>query len=275
MSTTEDPLRFLVRFIHLEKMLPPFPGVHETLLAELLKIGAQDLLQVRKQLAAEVFAAAEELLGDDAFARQVDRLPFAAGSTVIGLGDSVTDDLQSWLEILRQVLDRRRPNDRITLVNAGASGEATPQIMSRLPLVLASKPQWVICLAGTNDARCFGPTLGTTQVSLAETTRNLQFFTDYAARHTDARWIWMTPVPVVEQRIPGHWFWTPMQTLWARRDVEAIGAAMLKLGNPVVDLRPAFAGERGAGLILDDGVHPTLQGQQQILRELVAKLAGG
>lgn len=273
--STEDPLRFLVRFIHLEKMLPPFPGVHETLLADLLKMDAQDLLRVRRQLAAEVATAAEELLGDETFARQVDRLPFAAGSTIVGLGDSVTDDLQSWLEILRQVLERRRPNDRITLVNAGASGEATPQIMSRLPLVLASKPQWVICLAGTNDARCFGPALGTTQVSLGETTRNLKFFTDFAARHSEARWLWITPVPVVEQRIVGHWFWTPMQTLWARRDIEAIGEAMLGLGNPVVDLRPVFAGEAGADLILDDGVHPTLLGQQEILKKLVVKLAVG
>lgn len=273
MNTTEDPLRFLVRFIHLEKMLPPFPGVHETLLADLLQMGGEELLRLRRQLADETGRAADELLGDEAFARQVDRLPFLPGSTVVGLGDSVTDDLQSWLEILRQVLGRRRPQDRITLVNAGASGEATPQIMSRLPLALAAKPQWVICLAGTNDARCFGPVTGTTQVSLGETLRNLKSFTDYAARHTEAQWLWMTPVPVVEQRIAGHWFWTPMQTLWARRDVEAIGEAMLKLGHPVVDLRPVFAGEDGAGLILDDGVHPTLRGQQQILRALVAKLA--
>ena len=65
-----------MRLIHVEKMLPPLPGVHETLLADLLKMGAEDLLKVRAQLAAEVRRAAEELLGNAAFASQVDRLPF-------------------------------------------------------------------------------------------------------------------------------------------------------------------------------------------------------
>ncbi len=54
----------------------------------------------------------------------------------------------------------------------------------------------------------------------------------------------------------------------------AIGDAMLASKERVVDLRPAFAGAAGADLILDDGVHPTLQGQATILRTLVAALAG-
>ncbi len=273
MSSTEDPLRFLVRFIHVEKMLPPLPGVHEALLADLLKIGADDLRKIRAQLAAEVRQAAEELSSDAAFAQQIDRLPFAAGSTIVGFGDSVTDDLQSWLEILRQVLELRRARDQIKVVNAGASGEATTQMLFRLPGVFALNPQWVICMAGVNDARCFGAATTTTQVSLGETHRNLVAFQDYAARNSPTRWMWMTPVPVIEARVVGHWFWTPMQTLWATKDVLAIGDAMAGLGNPVVDLRPAFAGAAGQELILDDGVHPTLQGQQVILRELVKKLA--
>jgi acyl-CoA thioesterase I len=274
-SKAENPLRFLVRFIHVEKMLPPLPGIHETMLADLLKISAEDLKGVRAQLAAEVRQAAEELLSDATFAQRVDRLPFTAGSTVVGLGDSLTDDLQSWLEILRQVLELRRPKDQIKLVNAGASGEATPQIMFRVPAVVAMNPEWIICMAGTNDARCFGVATTTTQVSLAETRRNLAAFSEYNAKNGRARWLWMTPPPVIASRVAGHWFWTPMQTQWTPADVLAIGDAMLGLGSPVVDLRPAFAGASAEELILDDGVHPTLRGQQIILRELVAKLAAG
>ncbi len=272
MSAAEDPLRFLVRLIHVEKILPPLPGVHDMLLADLLKIDATVLTQVRAQLAAEVRQVAEDLLGDASFAKAVDRLPFSQGSTIVGLGDSITDDLQSWLEILRQVLELRRPQDQIKLVNAGASGESTPQIMFRVPPTLALHPEWVICLAGVNDARRFGGVAEPIQVSLNETRRNLSAFRDYAARHGKARWLWVTPVPVIEERIVGHWFWTPMATFWARNDVHAISEAMLGLGGPAVDLRPVFAGESGAQLILDDGVHPNLQGQKAIVREIVTKL---
>jgi len=273
MAFVEEPPRFLVRFIHVEKMLPPLPGVHDLLLADLLKMPPEVLTGIRAQLAAEVHAAAEALLADPTFARQVDQLPFAPGSTIVGLGDSLTDDLQSWLEILRQVLALRRPKDGIKLVNAGSSGEATPQILFRVPGVVALEPQWIICMAGTNDARRFGGATSPTQVSLGETGRNLAAFADYASRHGKARWMWMTPPPVIESRVAGHWFWTPMATSWKAADVQAIGETMRGLGDPVVDLRPAFAGDAGAELILDDGVHPTLQGQQAILRALVAKLS--
>lgn len=273
MAYVEEPPRFLVRFIHVEKMLPPLPGVHDTLLADLLKMPAEVLKGIRAQLAAEVRQAAESLLSDSTFARQVDQLPFAAGSTVVGFGDSLTDDLQSWLEILRQVLEIRRPKDQIKLVNAGASGESTTQMLFRVPQVLSLNPACVISMGGTNDARRFG-TLSVTQVSLAETRRNLGAFADAAAKAGNVRWVWMTPPPVIEARVAGHWFWTPMATSWNAADVQAIGDAMLGSKERVVDLRPAFAGAAGAELILDDGVHPTLQGQAAILRTLVASLSG-
>lgn len=273
MAFVEEPPRFLARFIHVEKMLPPLPGVHDMLLADLLKMPAEVLKGIRAQLAAEVRQSAEALLADTSFAKQVDRLPFAAGGTVVGFGDSLTDDLQSWLEILRQVLAIRRPKDGITLVNAGASGESTTQMLFRVPQVLSVNPACVISMAGTNDARRFGA-LPVTQVSLSETRRNLAAFADTAAKNSKARWVWMTPPPVIEARVTGHWFWTPMATTWNASDVQAIGDAMLGSKEQVVDLRPAFAGAAGADLILDDGVHPTLQGQAAILRTLVATLSG-
>ena len=191
----------------------------------------------------------------------------------MGFGDSLTDDLQSWLEILRQVLELRRPKDQIKLVNAGASGESTTQMLFRVPQVLSLDPACVICMGGTNDARRFGA-LPLTQVSLTETRRNLAVFADTAAKSGTARWVWMTPPPVIEARVTGHWFWAPMATSWNATDVRAIGDAMLGSKERVVDLRPTFAGAAGAELILDDGVHPTLQGQTAILRTLVATLSG-
>lgn len=39
----------------------------------------------------------------------MDALPFHPGQLVLAVGDSLTGDLQSWAEILRYLLDLRRP----------------------------------------------------------------------------------------------------------------------------------------------------------------------
>ena len=48
----------------------------------------------------------EELLIDKKFVEDVRRLPFLKGQKIVGYGDSITDDYQSWFEILSVILDR-------------------------------------------------------------------------------------------------------------------------------------------------------------------------
>jgi hypothetical protein len=64
---------------------------------------------------AQARQAALGLLTDAEFAEKVAGLPFTSGQTVVG--DSITDDLQGWLEILRHLLDIRGDAPRI--VNQG------------------------------------------------------------------------------------------------------------------------------------------------------------
>jgi acyl-CoA thioesterase I len=64
-------------------------------------------------------------------AGHVDRLPFRAGEIVVGVGDSITDDLQSWLETVRLLLELRRPEGGIRVVNAGLSAHTTAMVLRR------------------------------------------------------------------------------------------------------------------------------------------------
>ena len=109
---TPDQLRFLVQFIHPDKTLPAQLDTSAARIGPLFDPGGMLYEQLVDEFAANARRAAEELLADPAFAAQIDRLPFAPGSTVVGLGDSITDDYQSWLEILRHVLAMRRPGRR-------------------------------------------------------------------------------------------------------------------------------------------------------------------
>lgn len=74
---------------------------------------------------------AQELLADAAFADRVDALPFRPEQTVYAVGDSNIDDLQSWAEILRHLLDPRRPGHRVQVINGGLSAHTTAMVLRR------------------------------------------------------------------------------------------------------------------------------------------------
>src|SRR3712207_287749 len=94
----------LVQFQHPEKAYSYLPGMNEANVAALLGMDAATHRAIRERFDAAARGAALDLLAEPSFAGSVERLPFRAGETVLALGDSFTDDLQSWLEILRHLL---------------------------------------------------------------------------------------------------------------------------------------------------------------------------
>jgi acyl-CoA thioesterase I len=275
MSSALSPaeLTRLIQFNHNEKLLAHMPVISDELLAGLYGLAAADYRQQRARFAENARAAARELLADPAFALCVDRLPFAPRSVVVGLGDSITDDLQSWLEILRRLLDLRRGSDVIAVVNAGISGETTAQMLARFADVAAQEPAWVLCMAGTNDARRHGQRAAKTLVSLDEMERNLMALRHFAATQTAARWLWITPAPVIEAAIAADPFLASQQLSWRNDDLAAIAATVRRQPDPCVDLQALFGRPANPNLLLPDGLHPSLAGQKRIARAVVERLS--
>jgi lysophospholipase L1-like esterase len=270
---TPDQLRFLVQFIHPDKTLPAQLDTSAARVGPLFAPDGKLYRQLVEEFAANARRAAEELLAEPAFAAQIDRLPFAPGDTVVGLGDSITDDYQSWLEILRHVLAMRRPGAGITLVNAGVSGDTTAQMLRRIGDVVALQPAWVICMAGTNDTVSFLDYPDERLLRIEETTYNLARIRRYAAEHTAARWVWMTPVTTNEEQITRHWFLGPMRMVWANAGLAAVADVLRAQPDPVVDLHALFGLPPNPAWLLDDGLHPALEGQKAILRALVERVS--
>ena len=261
---------YLVQFQHPEKF---WPELDASAIAPLFGVRVGAYHRIRAAFAEHARETAAELLLDGAIADRVDRLPFAPESTVVGLGDSITDDDQSWIEILRHLLALRRPQDRITVVNAGVSGDTTTHIISRFVDVVRLKPDWIICMLGTNDARYHGLSPSKTLVSLEETEQNLVMLRNFAATQTEARWLWMTPTPVVEKRIKADWFLSPLQVSWSNENLAAIAEIMQWLPDPVVDLQKDFGIPPNPHLLLPDGLHPSLAGHRAIVTALIGELS--
>jgi lysophospholipase L1-like esterase len=272
-------LACVLQFQHKEKVVAHIPGVNDANIAALWGLDAATYRGIRNWFSGHARRAAKALLADNEFAARVDRLPFAPGATVVGLGDSITDDDQSWLEILRHLLDQRRPKDEIHVVNEGVSGDTTSQMISRFLDVVLQRPDWILCLAGTNDARLHGQYPTKTLVSVEETAANLDMLRHFGATQCPAQWLWITPATVIEAQIEKDWFLSPFELRWRNRDLTAIAEAMIEVAaqgqEPVVNLQDLFGLPPDPELLLPDGLHPSLAGQKAIVRTVVETLTSG
>ncbi|HEY5880224.1 MAG TPA: hypothetical protein VIU11_15050 [Nakamurella sp.] len=110
-------------------------------------------------------------------------------------------------------------------------------------------PDWIVCgLGGKDVTRIVG---GKPQVTLAKSIDKLRELRRIAAERTPARWVWLTPVPVDEERAGANAAFRYGASSWRNADVAALADEVRAFDDPVVDLVDVF------------GVpaHPELQGR--------------
>jgi acyl-CoA thioesterase-1 len=270
---TLDELNFRIQFTHLEKLNADLPGMDEATIAHIFGVDLPVYQEIRGSFTQRACHAAEELLEEIAFRENIARLPFRAGAKVVAIGDSITDDYQSWFEIFRRVLELARPQDGLHLVNAAISGDTTNHLITRFLGVVQEQPDWILCMIGTNDARLHGLKPSKPLVNLDETAQNLRMVRNFAKTQSTARWLWITPSTVIEKQITDHWFLGPLQLAWRNLDLAAVAELVRQQPEPVVDLQSLFGAPQDPSLLLEDGLHPSIGGQKVILRAVVEKLA--
>ncbi len=264
-----------MRYHHPEKtlaMLPTRPEVTDEMIAPFFRLDVGRYKEIKASFAERARRCARELLEDVRFAGLVDRLPFEPETTVVGLGDSITDDLLSWFEILRHLLAESRPESGVRLVNAGISGDTTSKALSRILHVLEEDPAWILTLIGTNDVLFVREPPTKAQVSLEETEKNLRALRDLIEAQSGARLAWITPPPGIEDRQDI----SPIgQPVWCNADLAEAAKLVREVAgeDPLVDLWAAFGNPAKLELLLPDGLHPSLAGQKAIAVALVERLA--
>ena len=275
-APTRADLEYVIQFQHPEKVLAGLPGAPEitdAMIAPFFRLDATRYAGIKRSFDRRAQQAAAELLADREFGQLVERLPFAPSTTVIGLGDNITDDLQSWFEILRHLVGERRPGDGIRFVNAVISGDTTPEVISRFLGVAQQSPGWIISMIGTNDVRRHGEDPDKILVSHDETEANLKMIRDFARSQTEARLAWMTPAFVIEDQISSDPFLASQQLMWRNDDLEEVAGIVRDMEDPVIDLQEVME-DRNPAILLPDGLNPSLEGQKLIARSLVERLAG-
>jgi acyl-CoA thioesterase I len=265
-----------VQYHHPEKTLAGLPAQPETsdeLLAPFFGTDARTYQEIKAVFAERARRCARELLQDARFVRLVDQLPFEPGTTVLGLGDSITDDYQSWFEILRHLLVERRPDYEIRTVNSGVSGDTTSRLLGRFLDVLDEDPAWILLLIGTNDVPFVREPLTKSLVSREETAKNLRALRDLATTRSNARLVWITPPPAIEDRITEETSFA--EPVWRNVDLADVARLVREVAGeePLIDLWKVFGTPAEPEFLLPDGLHPSLTGQKAIAAAVVEQLS--
>lgn len=265
--------KYLLQFLNLEKQFPLLPGIsNEEAIAGLMGLELTELQKLRDLFTENAKEAALELLKEDEIVDWMDELPFQPDDTIVALGDSSTDDLQSWFEIFKHLMNITIPEADFKFVNSGISNNTTSEALRRMNRdVLSHEPDWVIISLGTFDAirPSFAPKR--TLLPLSETWENLTTIGDVVKTVTDNPLIWISPQPVVPGLID------EMELFdfeIFEEDLSQIRQILLGKEGYIVDpLGKRMGNPPEAWYYLSDGVNPSLSGHVNTTRELIKTLA--
>lgn len=265
--------KYLLQFLNIEKRFPLLPGIsNQKAVANIFGLESDELIKMRDRFAQNAKETALELLKDDEVTEWVDKLPFKPNDTIVAFGDSSTDDLQSWFEILKEVLNIVVDEADFTFINAGISNNTTSDAMRRMHAdVLSHNPDWVITSLGSYDAVRLTYAPDRTLLPLSETWENLTTIEDAIKTVTDNPPIWLSPTPV----IPG--LLDEMELFdfdILDKDLAQIRQVIAgKTGYIVDPLGKRMGNPPEAWYYLSDGVNPSLSGQVNTVRALLYTLA--
>jgi lysophospholipase L1-like esterase len=262
---SDEQMRWLLKVIQPARTLASLPGgagLSQETHAALLGLPSEAYTTEFGRMKAEAREAASELLADPAVASMVDRLPLRKGATVVAFGDSLTSDPQSWAVILSELLAARRASDGISIAISAVGGDTTTHGLIRVGEVVRQKPDWILFLIGTNDARTQGPHPTKTLVHHEETARNIAELRQRVFRETKARAVWITPPAVNEEQVAGHWGLARFGVRFRNEDLARVAKILRDLDGAAIDVFSALGAPPPADLLMGDGLHFTVAGQK-------------
>jgi lysophospholipase L1-like esterase len=268
----EALLEYLVQFSNIEKRFPLFQGVEDPeAVADFIGIDADNFKRIRDSFDQQARMAAEEILKDSSMLEKAGKLPFKADDTIAVVGDSITDDRQSWFHILRNLLELVIPMVKIQYIDASINDSLSADALRRLEReVLSRKPDWVFVALGSQDAMRLHISPARTLVSIAEFWENINAIESAILQNCKNPPIWITPPPVIPelmQQMP------LLDGVLDEQDLKDFREIIAGKTGFIVDP----AGDR-MGVppkewnYLNDGFRPSLAGNMETVRSILAAI---
>ncbi|RNC79534.1 MAG: SGNH/GDSL hydrolase family protein [Balneola sp.] len=266
--------QFIIPFYHIEKKLQLFPGnKSKEAEAALLGISLDELETYRCNLEENAKQAALELLKEEEVIDLIDKLPFDGEETIVAFGDSITEDDQSWFSILRNLLEISFEKPAFNFINSGVSYNTTSEALRRMDRdVLIHNPDWVFVALGTFDVQRLNIASDRTLIPLSETWENLNTISLILDDQVENPTLWMTPSPVISELLDSN----PLYEFSIEaQDLEQVRQLVSGKTGGIVDPKGLRMGEGEpkAWNYLSDGLHHSLSGHVNTVREVLRTLA--
>jgi lysophospholipase L1-like esterase len=258
---------------HPEKVLNYLPNLKDEQIAYLYGMPVHEYKSVKIEYEEQAKKAAIELLKSPLFAQKVAKLPFKKGETVLVLGESTADALNSWVVILKYLLEIKRPQDKIRIMNAAISGQTTTEALRRITTQVKQSPEWVLSHLGANDCMRYGSEKNKPTVSLPETISNLETIRKIVADETKAQFIWLAPAPVNEEKIASFPPFKSLKMYLKNVDLLKVGDGLRSQQDMVIDMRKDFGVPAKGEYVQFDGGHLSIEGQTVIVKAILNNLS--
>lgn len=265
--------QFIVPFFHAKKIHSFLPGKDSILAeAELLGIEVEELRKYRENLDQNAKQAALELMKEEAVSDNLEKLPFDGEETIVGFGDSSTEDAQGWFTIFKHLLELYYDTPNFNFVNSGVSYNTTSEALKRLDRdVLMHEPDWVFVSLGTFDTQRLNIAPQRTLLPLSETWENLNTVHEVLQQEIDNPTIWITPAPVISELLEEN----PLYEFKINHaDLDQVQQLVSGKSGGIVDPKSIRMGEKqpDAWNYLSDGLNPSLSGHTNTVREILKTL---
>lgn len=266
--------QFVIPFFHFGKRFPLLPGKNDIdAEAGLIGIDGAELKKYREDFDKVAKKAALELLKEDDIVDLIDKMPFDGEEVIVAIGDSITEDAQGWFNIFKHVLEISVENAGFTFVNAGIAFDTTTDVLRRFDRdVLIYEPDWVFIALGTFDAQRLNISYDKPLISLSETWENLETIQQLVEDRVENPPVWITPAPVISELLDENLLYdfTIHQT-----DLAQVQQIVAGKQGVIVDPLGRRMGKENpdAWNYLSDGLHPSLLGHMNTVREVIKKLA--
>lgn len=244
------------------------PAAHAALFG-VREVFYQSLLN---EFESNVARACEELCQNQEFCDIITNLDIPSEGSIVVIGDSLTDDSQSWFSILQRAFHSLRPQDKIKFHNLAVSGDGTPQLQWSVIEALQLDACIYFVFTGTNDGRIQGYEHGHTLTSLSESTRNIKQSIEFIGKRSNAPWIWLTPVGSDSKRIDEHDFFKPLEATWDNQHIDRVADIIAEHAPNCLDLRKDFTPIIDSPLMDEDGLHWSIEGQKLATKLIVDQL---
>lgn len=266
--------QYILPFFHLRRRYPLMPGKDsEEAEALLMGLSVSELNAFRANMNENARQAALELLKEDEITDLLDDLPFDGSETIAVLGDSISEDAQGWFEILKHLLTISIENEEFTFINGGVAYDTSTDAIRRMDRdILIHEPDWVFVALGTFDAQRVNIAPDRTLIPLSETWENFEIIQSAISEAVSNPILWISPVPVLSELLDQN----PLYEFRIEEeDLNQVRQLVVGKDGVIIDPMGHRMGKEApeAWNYLSDGLHHSLSGHMNTVREILKKLA--